>query len=223
MMTIVVGEGGEAREFMVYKSYVTKSSKFFKAAMTQDWKEAREKRITIPDHDPAAFEGYLNWVYSKQITLKGDKQLCDHCIEDKVDEAGCLSTQSMELTNMYIIGDYLDDKRFCNAVMDDLKDLAIQSACTPSPQTVCHVWECTSPSSPLRKLFLQDMASMIYTDENGSWLKDEETPKDFVVDLLVFVGQRSEKFLGKVWQDDLNRLEEKCSFHLHVDDSDKCS
>ena len=108
---------------MVYKSFLTRSSKFIEAALARDWKEAREKRIAIPDHDPTAFEGYLNWIYSKRITLKDNETLCECCEQRDPKKAECVDSQSLERVTMLLLGDYLDDAEFCNAVIDDYKSI----------------------------------------------------------------------------------------------------
>jgi hypothetical protein len=59
-ITIVVCNEEETKEFTLHTSFATGSSKFIRAALAGDWKEASEKRITIPGHEPTAFEGYLN-------------------------------------------------------------------------------------------------------------------------------------------------------------------
>jgi hypothetical protein len=134
-ITFVVGEeGNDAKEFRVCKSKATKSSKSIKAALAGDWKEACEKCITIPDHDPAAFEGYLNWISSGQITLS--EQRCKHCTPITSTGAACIEAQSLELVEMFILGDFLCDTRLCNAVTDSLKSVSLESYCVPSMSAV---------------------------------------------------------------------------------------
>jgi len=99
--------------------------------MNPNWKEGSEKRITIPDHDPATFEGYLNWVYSERITLK-EHEVCISCAKGVSGNAHCARSQSLELANMFILGDYLNDVRFCNAIIDDVKSCALKSTCLPT-------------------------------------------------------------------------------------------
>jgi hypothetical protein len=222
-ITIVVSNENESKEFTVHTSYATKSSGFIRAAMNPNWKEGHEKRITISDHEPATFEGYLNWVYSERITLEESEELCGHCVDDNPEEAYCSREHLPELVDMFILGDYLNDLRFCNAIVDVVKHFALKSSCLPPQDAICCVWERTSPECQSRKLFLQQWANELESGQNEVWLKDERTSKEFVVDLLVFVGKRHSKSQDKKWELDKNQWAKNCSFHTHVDDSDKCS
>lgn len=199
------------------------SSKFIKSAMTRNWKETVEKRITIPDHESATFEGYLNWVYSKHVTLCEHQELCEHCDEKISNEADCIDVRSLDLVKMFILGDYLNDVRFCNAIIDDFKSTALKSKCVPSLESVYCAWKSTSRECLLRELFLQQFANTMEHDLLEPWLKNQELPKDFVVDLLLLVGDRYKKFHSKEVKHSKEQLGKKCSFHTHVEDSDKCS
>lgn len=161
-----------------------------KAAMDGDWKETRKKRINNPDHDPASFEGYLNWVDSGQITLSDEEELCAHCVEDTSEGANCVEKQSLELAKMFILGDSLHDVRFRNAIVDNFKFRALKSTCVRSRKAACCVWERASNDCQLRELFLQHWTSTLGEDSTGPYLKNNETPRDFLVDLLLFVRKR---------------------------------
>ena len=58
--SFIVCVGDEAKEFVVIQSIATRSSKFFQAAMTRDWKEALEKRVMLPGTKVSVFEAYLH-------------------------------------------------------------------------------------------------------------------------------------------------------------------
>jgi hypothetical protein len=135
--------------------------------MIEDSKEASWKLIAIPDHDPAAFEGYLTWVYSDQITLEDNEELCNDCNNRSSKEPYCTRKQSRELTHMFVLGVYLGDARFCNAVVDQLKLNALRTDCNPSVAATCYVWNRTSPDCQLRELFTQLWAKS--DDYNSGW------------------------------------------------------
>jgi hypothetical protein len=219
----VIEKGDKRQEFTAHKSYVTKSSKFIRAAAIEDSKEASWKLIAIPDHDPAAFEAYLTWLYSNQITLENHEELCDSCIKHSPKEPYCIRKQSLELAHMFVLGLHLDDARFCNAIVDDFKLIALRSRCIPSVGAICYIWNRTSLDCQLRELFLQWWAKREDYDSNMSSLWLKRIPHDFLVDLLMFVGNRHSKALEEDSKHDRQRWAEKCSFHIHVDELDKCS
>ena len=128
-ITIVVCNEEKTKDFTLHTSFATGSSKFIRAALAGDWKEASEKRITIPGHELTAFEGYLNWVHSGQITISSEGNLCEHCAGDVSNEPDCIDARSLYLANMFILGDYLGDAQFCNAIMNDFKSMALKDKC----------------------------------------------------------------------------------------------
>jgi hypothetical protein len=162
-------------------------------------------------------------VYSGQITISSEGKLCEHCAGDESNEPDCIDARSLDLANMFILGDYLGDAQFCNAIMDDFKSMALKDKCYPSLDAVCCIWKRTSPDCHLRELFLQLWANLLEDDLIGPWLKDQQTPKDFLADLLLFVGKRHAACQDEEWENDNEQWAEKCSFHIHIDDSDKCS
>lgn len=192
--------------------------------MNPNWREAHEKRITIPDHEPATFEGYINWVYSDRITLNNKTGLCENCADrGGIDGVDCLDARSLDLVLMFALGDYLNDVRFCNAIIDEFKSLALRSNCVPSLDATCSVWELTSLDCHLRDSFLQQWANTLNDERTGPWLKDQEIPRNVLVDLLIFVGKRHKKSQEKSLKQDREQWATNCSFHAHFDDSDKCS
>lgn len=93
------------KEFTVHKSFAVKSSRLLRAALNPDhgWKEAHDKRVPLPEVEPVDFEWYLEWVYTGHLTPRE---------EDGKHNRGAT------LIRLYILGDYLDDAKFCNSIMD---------------------------------------------------------------------------------------------------------
>lgn len=84
-----------------------------------------------------AFEGYLQWLNTAVITSSFP--------------IGMPST--LFLAELYILGDFLDDKDFRDAVLDDITTFAYEM--WPGLACVQLVWERTPRDSPLRELVLE--------------------------------------------------------------------
>jgi hypothetical protein len=141
----IVAVGKKAKEIPVITSIAVRSSKFFKAALEHDWKEAREKRVSLPETRVEAFEGYLQWLYTGQITFTNadpnpDPTLTHHWFIQSV--------------YFFVLGDYLDDLKFRHAVLDYVATKFVETECPPGPGIIQLVWDSTTPDSPLRRLFL---------------------------------------------------------------------
>lgn len=113
--------------------------------MNRNWREGQESNVTISDHEPDAFDGYLVWVYSNEISLNNDK--CNEC-ERISDRVRCNEVHSLYLAHMYVLGDYLQDVQFCDAVIDTMKDVAVASECFLPSTTTQYVWQIASYDSP---------------------------------------------------------------------------
>lgn len=192
--------------------------------MARDWKEAQEKRINIADVEPEIFEGYLNWMYSKEVTLKSNAKLCDICKGRKGAAHQCEWAHSLELAKMYVLGDYLNDIRFCNAVVDTWKSIALEAACRSCLDTIQFVWSQTSSDCPIRDLVLESWKDSLTEDKIGDYIKSAESmSKDFAVDFLVFLANCYETQIERDTSPQKSPFKKKCMFHKHVKSSDKCS
>jgi hypothetical protein len=133
--SFIVCVGEEPKEFHVVKSIATRSSKFFQAAMTRDWKEALERRVLLPEVDPDDFEGYLQWLYTSDIAFAG-------------------AYRSVVFVELYILSDFLDDLAFRNAVPDYQMTEWVANHNVPSEEATRLAWDNTPPDSPLRHLVI---------------------------------------------------------------------
>jgi hypothetical protein len=136
--TFTVLIGTTQKEFTLHTSIATRSSNFFRAALRRNtWKEARETRIVLAEVHPAVFEGYLQWLHTGVLTSSFP-----------IDKPS-----TFDLAEMYILGDFLDDKAFRNAVLDDITSSAYDI--WPGICSVNLIWDNTPGGSPLRKLILE--------------------------------------------------------------------
>lgn len=127
--TFLVSVGEQGKEFTMHKHIAIRHSPFFKAALSHDWREAHDKRISLPDCEPEIFEGYSQWVYTSEISFSTEPHL-----------------QTLELVRLWILGDFLRDQRFCETVVNGL----FSHELVTGPTAVRHLYDHTSHDSPLR-------------------------------------------------------------------------
>jgi hypothetical protein len=135
--SFIVCVGDEAKEFVVIQSIATRSSKFFQAAMTRDWKEALEKRVMLPGTKVSVFEAYLQWLYTGHITTTEEGE------------------DYTEMTTFYILSDFLDDVEFRNATLEYIMVKFVRIFRLPGAECVQLAWDETPPKSLLRQLILE--------------------------------------------------------------------
>jgi hypothetical protein len=143
--TISVLVGDKKQLFTVYKDVICASSKFFKAACSERWIEGKEKKVSLPEVEPALFRSYVAWLYSGNYQLGVSK-------DDTVDAQDSALDTGVEL---YLLGDFLNDIRFRNKVMGKLASNDLRRF--PTLSKLEKVWERLSPNSLLRKMYVEDM------------------------------------------------------------------
>lgn len=206
-----MGTGDEAKEFAVHKDYATRSSKFVKAALDKDWKEATEKRITLPEANGEAFGGYLDCLYAGSVTLARG------ALDTKI------QSRYYQLAQMYILGDYLQDLRFCNDVLDCwFTTCVVPLNEVPNAALIELVWSRTSEDCPLRSHALESWKGSLHDTRAGDYFElHPEIPRKFMADLLRLVGSCHGQAVH------LNMVaygkRDRCDFHRHEDDDDRCS
>lgn len=223
------GKGKKLKNFMVHKSFATKSSQYIQSALKNEWKEGKEKHVSLVDHSPEALEGYINWLYTKQVTLKNAEKKCIHHGPDTdqgVQDSDCIYMYCLDLVKVYILGDYLNDMRFCNAVIDTLE---LMEGCFPGLDAIDWVWSNTMQNNPLRGFIIEHWAEAVKSDlqQTIGFMKDFSLhiPQEFLLDLLAFTGTQLCAATARPAEvkKPLAKKSQKCKFHKHVDDSDKCS
>ncbi|KAK3700453.1 hypothetical protein LTR37_015957 [Vermiconidia calcicola] len=59
--------GAEGKCFYVHSSLLREHSEFFKAALNEVWQEGKERMVRLPEEQPAIFELYMQWLYTKRV------------------------------------------------------------------------------------------------------------------------------------------------------------
>lgn len=135
--TFIACVGPTEKEFIIYTEIAKRSSKFFQAALSRDWKETHDNRVTLAEVQTDLFESYLQWLNTSVITSSFP-----------------IGMPSMiHLAELYILGDFLDDTDFRNAVLDDITAFAYDM--WPGICCVKLAWEKTPKDSPLRAMILE--------------------------------------------------------------------
>jgi hypothetical protein len=163
--SFIVCVGKKAKEFPVVKSIATRSSKFFEAAMSRDWKEAREKRVSLPDVEVRIFESYVQWLYTSELVTSG-------------------SSEAVDFAQLYILGDFLDDLAFRHAVLDSIMSGFLEDKRPPGGKAVQLAWDYTPSNSALRRLVKEIWSTMQFA-YSITWLLEitpetQQYPREFV-------------------------------------------
>ncbi|TGO86697.1 hypothetical protein BPOR_0283g00060 [Botrytis porri] len=172
MISIQVGEGSRATEFMVPKGPSCRRVPFFNAMFNQGWLESATQSCTLPDDDPEAFSILMHWVFDVPheapvtFTLSGFQKHPETYINLAI------------LAGKYLIDD-LPDLIEARLIQKDLTRL--NDPCYELPKSSWYrlAWELLPIVPILRKYYSTQKAShqFVYINENGRrCLRAGETP-----------------------------------------------
>ncbi|KAI5357623.1 putative SKP1/BTB/POZ domain superfamily protein [Septoria linicola] len=151
VLSVVVGEEGDQKTFMVYKDLINQNSKFFNAATSSScWVEANDKTVKLPEQSPATFRIYLDALHNpgNELKLFNDAQL--KCVESWSHKQSQKAT--FLLAKAWILGDYLGDVGFKNRAIEALLQI---KECGLGRKVLGLVAEKTNPNSPLQRWMVE--------------------------------------------------------------------
>lgn len=188
LITVRVGDPSEPskqKDFAVHESHIRLQCPFFEAALGRDWKEAEERVVLLPEYEPDSFRIYLGWLYQKRITISPTVKTkpsvkCRH-----------------RLCRAYLLGDFLQDLEFKDAIIDALIDLALDLNIYFGTG-IGFLYENTSAGSPLRRLVID----LIVYAMNPDWKK--------ITDLLLVDDFPAEAFAELIVKIEETRNMGKC-------------
>lgn len=187
--------------FLVYLDVLTTTSDFFRKALTGEFKE-KDGIVCLADKSPVIFSRYMGWLYNRKLPM--DLGWTDHL-------------------NVYVFGVFVQDNKFCNAVIDGFIKATKDKRKYPS-SLAGRSYLKLPPSSPFLKLlvdfwvhnsintcgwFMGDTASSDRTDG----------PAEFWLAVAHGLAGRgsSKSTIAKPWE------ENKCQYQIHIDGEPKCS
>lgn len=145
--TIIVLVGpGEAR-FTVHQDLICRNSEFFAEACSGDWIEARERIVRLPT-DARLFQIYVEGLYCPNTNIYADMVDTLHSTAGPADQVYKHDVVH-ELCRLWVLGDFLQNTRFSDAVLVSLEQHANNEP--PSGPTIEWIVSNTSTDSPLRQ------------------------------------------------------------------------
>lgn len=194
---------------MVHEGVLTTNSKFFKAACSGNFKEAKERTVRLPEIEKGTFQKYLHFVYTSEIDITA--------YEEKEAEKEARKRYEV-LAQLYLAGCYLMDNAIQNVVIDNLHDVGETTSRLAPAEVIAHLYANTPEGSKVRQ-YIVDCQLVFATAEDGAawaaWLKEARSvlPADYFFDMT----HRRMEMGGR----DFTMPMEKglCKYHEHDEDT----
>lgn len=193
---------GECRSaFLVHRHILCTSSIFFQTAFNKDWRESFTRCIRLREVTPSAFAIYLHRLYTGKLDI----------VQDQSNEGTRSLDTYTTLLDCYVLGDFLGDSRFCNAVTDEMIWYSKLSKYLPNERLIQKYWpRLGAANSGMRRLLLELVAHF------GRKRDVERYPDEFKLKILgLLLDQRRLAF----WRRG-SRAQGGCYYHDHYGSTD---
>ena len=140
MVRIKVSEGDDQKCFEVHKGVISFYSGYFERALKGSFIEAQKGEVTLPTEDPAVFDLFQYWLYTKRF-------LPDMTAE----EPGELDWNV--LCGLWVFGDAHEIPLLQNTVADKLVEKMINTDIVPINE-ITFIYDDTTEGSQLRALVI---------------------------------------------------------------------
>lgn len=166
-----VSRGDDKETFFVYNKFICHYSPFFDAAFNSSFIEGRTQEITMDECSPAAFQLFINWMYS-----------CNHRIEpDTIIGTSQMKTEA--LVALWLLADRCLVSFLQNQALRALDQVREKTRYRIASSSAV-VYENTSDDSPLRRYLVRMIAT-------SATMEDMETmagmPREMLVDIIALL------------------------------------
>lgn len=155
---VMVGTGPEARSFYVHEDKLKQHSEYFKAALSGEWQEAREREVCLAEDDVAAFDIFAGFVYSGKLTIANNDD-----VPSSATRSEAPPFRSRDLAHCWALADKLLATSLKDAVTDKLCQIAVDFEMYPTGMHRKMFEHSISPSGVKR--LLVDFAVFAWDDE----------------------------------------------------------
>lgn len=157
MVTVIVGHLSRSRRFIAHKDVLCRSSKFLGAQSSGDRLSA-DKTIVLREQNPTAFSIYLNWCYTSQVDLWAGEPSPTTWVDRSGAQRPGTGLRYEHLIRSYILGETIEDMRFCNTLIDSWFQLKDEAKHLPGPDETNLIFGDLSETSKLRELVTHELA-----------------------------------------------------------------
>jgi hypothetical protein len=164
LVTLLVGP--EERKMVVYETYLSRDSPFFKVALKKQWTEGQTRIIKLPEESTDSMQHYIEHVYSGIVPTHS---LTAEKMWDTEDKHFYDS-----LAQLYVLAERVLNAKCQNVVIREIFRLSqlecgpLETTIYPDTPAINIIYQGTTPESPARRLVVN--FAVCHGDE--SWFDD---------------------------------------------------
>ncbi|THY39224.1 hypothetical protein D6C97_10372 [Aureobasidium pullulans] len=196
---VVVEVGPEKQAFSIHKDLLCFYSDYFRGAFDSSFKEAAEGKLSLPTEDPAIFDIFNGFIYTRQL-------------RDATDVKGP-NLSFITLVALWIFGDKYIVPALQNKAIDAFKERSDKLRSIPWQLHLRTIYDNTLHGSPLRRIITDMMAYEITVSEKPRDKIMEVYPLEALVDLAFTLSDKSKEDVGHFRLPAAKKA--KCYYHVH--------
>lgn len=215
------------KTYYVHKSLLTKESKYFKAALEGDFREARENRVKLEEVDVKTFSIFVDWLYTSRLEVAEVKpnNLSRNPVVWDDDRDLEMRARIGQHMNLYIFGDAHDIPALRRSTVDSLFNCFNHfNTVLPTRKLITHAFAHLPRSSPLIQMLI-DFSCRYEGVECDDDLREhedaavDELPIRYLAALYVRHQYIAAKLDAGEWDLDYDIV--LCDYHEHTDDKER--
>jgi hypothetical protein len=193
LVAVEVGNGDAMARFMVHRPVLSRSSEFLKARLKPSWCQNASdgECIKLPEHDPAVFDLYVNWLYSDTLPISRPQAVAidkHGASKDDVNGKEAQENDWLLLAEAYVLGEALVDPAFQSPILDAMAlmiedDDERKALWRVLSEVVETVYEGTAESSPARNWLVQIVRRYRLMGGAAEGFDEHSLPEDFWRDM----------------------------------------
>jgi len=199
-----VGEDGSSKHITVHKNLICEASPFFQNALRNDWKEAKEGIVSLPDDSLDVVHCYVRWIYYKRVITPSFQA-------EKEDD----NPAQHFLADCYAFGDKVQDLDFKDAVIDASLKRTLNMKMI-SGRMIKTIYAHTQENGPARKVYVD---LLVWWDDDAfqdrKWLKDVSS-MDFLLDCITALAKSRRDYEEERYDGNT------CIYHEHTKTGSLC-
>lgn len=208
--TVDIFVGHERKQWSLHRNLLCHHSAYFETELNRHDEKIRhalqEKRLELPDDDPAGFELLVKWLYQGQL-----EDASHMSNEAKYDYA-------VACHRLYLLCDKFGMVRLKNISMDQYRQCLNESQLVPDAEEINEIYRASPVNSPFRSLMIKIAARQIMdpdVDRDAeAYRKCFESNPSFAVEMVNAIRKMS----GGILFDDPTSGD-LCAYHDHTDPS----
>jgi hypothetical protein len=234
LVSVLVGD--DMVDFKVPSAQLCFWSPFFKAACSAKWQSVDESGdefeddsdeciVELPEHKPVSFKAFVIWMHTGAFgNIIFSAEVEEPEPEPNPTDNVIWRLKWLALAECWILGDYLQVNRFCNAVMDQmipmLQDCFTQArvACCSYKATVDYVYSHTmDKDSPLRLVVVDTSIARVNRQRLVGSISSATTNKEYQSEILnaMVIQARQGERAPDPWSVYVHR----CRYHNHKNEA----